>query len=127
MTEPASTDSSSSGATSAAGGGHSSAATGHSSDSGGGKRTAGLFDIRVIIGTLLGVFGLILLLMGLFSDAQARDARANDVNLNLWTGLALLATSAGFTLWARVRPIIVEESPAEQRSVAEVNEAPPPA
>jgi hypothetical protein len=84
-----------------------------SGDTGGdssGTRTAGIFDIRVIIGALLGIFGLILVLMSLFSDPQARVARANEIDLNLWTGLALLATSAIFILWARLRPIIVDES-----------------
>lgn len=78
-------------------------------------RTAGVFDIRVIIGSLLGIFGLILLAMGLFSGAQARDERANDVNLNLWTGLGLLVASAIFVLWARLRPIVIEEPPPGDR------------
>ena len=96
-----------SGAT-AAGGGTSGSAGGD----GAGKRTAGIFDIRVIIGALLGLFGLILLLTSLFSDPQAQVARANDVDLNLWTGLSLLAAAAIFILWARLRPIVVDESAA---------------
>jgi hypothetical protein len=92
-----------SGATAA--GGDTSGSTGGSS----GTKTAGIFDIRVIIGALLGLFGLILLLQSLFTDPKARVAKANEIDLNLWTGLALLATSAIFILWARLRPIIVEE------------------
>jgi hypothetical protein len=75
-----------------------------------GKRTAGIFDIRVIIGALLGLFGLILVLTSLFSDPQAAVAKANDVDLNLWTGLSLLAAAAIFIIWARLRPIVVDES-----------------
>jgi len=82
------------------------------SSSGSGKKTAGIFDIRVIIGALLGLFGLILLLTSLFSDPQAQVAKANDVDLNLWTGLCLLAASALFIAWAFLRPIVVDESAA---------------
>lgn len=95
--------------------GEASTGAGANAGTGGGRQTAGIFDIRVIIGTLLGIFGLILLAMGLFSDAQARDERANDVNLNLWTGLALVAASALFILWARLRPIVIDESASGDR------------
>lgn len=80
-----------------------------------GRQTAGVFDIRVIIGSLLGVFGVILLAMGLFSDAQARDELANDVNLNLWTGLALVVASAVFITWARLRPTVIETPQSDDR------------
>ena len=86
--------------------------SGSTGSDGGGKRTAGIFDIRVIIGALLGLFGLILLLTSLFSNPQAQVPRANDVDLNLWTGLSLLAAAAIFILWARLRPIVVDESAA---------------
>ena len=82
------------------------------SDGTSGKHTAGLFDIRVIIGALLGIFGLILVLVSLFSDPQAPVAKANEVDLNLWTGLSLLLASAMFVAWARLRPIVVDESAA---------------
>jgi len=45
------------------------------------KHTAGALDIRNIIGGLLAVYGLILLLMGLFGD-KALD-KTGDVNANL--------------------------------------------
>jgi hypothetical protein len=86
--------------------------SGSTGSDGGGKRTAGIFDIRVIIGALLGLFGLILVLTSLFSNPQAQVPRANDVDLNLWTGLSLLAAAAIFILWARLRPIVVDESAA---------------
>jgi hypothetical protein len=86
--------------------------SGSTGSDGGGKRTAGIFDIRVIIGALLGLFGLILVLTSLFSNPQAQVPRANDVDLNLWTGLSLLAAAAVFILWARLRPIVVDESAA---------------
>ena len=49
------------------------------------KKTAGAFDIRNIIGSLLGIYGVILLLVGIFGDAE--EQKTGGVNANLWTGL----------------------------------------
>jgi hypothetical protein len=71
---------------------------------------AGLFDIRFIIGSLIGLYGLILVLAGLFtSDAQV--AKADGLNINLWAGIGMLVVGLGFILWARLRPIVVPADP----------------
>jgi drug/metabolite transporter (DMT)-like permease len=69
------------------------------------KHTAGALDIRNIIGGLLGVYGVILVLMGIFGDKELE--KTGDVNANLWAGLALVLVSALFVGWARLRPIVV--------------------
>ena len=74
---------------------------------GAGKKTAGAFDIRNIIGLLLGTYGVILLLAGLFAD-KALD-KTGGVNANLWTGIALAVAAAVFLAWARLKPIVVPE------------------
>lgn len=71
------------------------------------KHTAGALDIRNIIGGLLGVYGVILVLMGIFGD-QELD-KTGDVNANLWAGIALVVVAAGFLTWARLRPIVVPD------------------
>lgn len=68
---------------------------------------AGAFDIRVFIGALLGLYGVILTLTGILGTSDADRERAGGVNVNLWTGLALLVTAALFMLWARWRPVVV--------------------
>jgi hypothetical protein len=68
---------------------------------------AGLLDIRNIIGALLGIYGVILFLLGVFADPQ--DDKTGGVNANLWAGLALLVTSAIFIAWARLRPVKVPD------------------
>ena len=70
-----------------------------------GGHAAGAFDIRNIIGALLGIYGVLLLLAGFFMDTA--EAKTGGVNANLWTGLALAVASAIFLLWARLKPIIV--------------------
>lgn len=68
-------------------------------------RKAGAFDIRNIIGALMGVYGVILTLAGLLGEHEPE--KTGGVNANLWTGLALLAVAAAFIGWARLRPIVV--------------------
>jgi hypothetical protein len=68
---------------------------------------AGLFDIRNIIGALLGIDGLILLLAGLFGDTE--EDKTGGVNANLWAGLVLLVVGIIFIAWARLRPVVVPD------------------
>jgi hypothetical protein len=69
------------------------------------KHTAGLFDIRFIIGSLLAVYGVILFLMGIFADTE--ENKTGGLNANLYAGIALLVVGGGFILWAVIRPIVV--------------------
>jgi drug/metabolite transporter (DMT)-like permease len=71
------------------------------------KKTAGIFDIRNIIGALLGIYGVALLLAGIFADTEPE--KTGDVNANLWTGLGLAIASAMFLVWARLRPTVVPD------------------
>jgi hypothetical protein len=71
----------------------------------GATHTAGAFDIRNFIGALLGLYGIILTLMGIFAD-PAYD-KTGGINANLWAGIVLLVMSAIFLIWARLKPIIV--------------------
>ena len=68
---------------------------------------AGIFDIRNIIGVLLGVDGLIILLVGIFGDTE--EEKTGGVNANLWAGLALLVVGLAFIAWARLRPVVVPD------------------
>jgi hypothetical protein len=71
------------------------------------RHTAGVLDIRNIIGGLLAVYGVILLLMGLFGDKEYD--KTGDVNANLWAGLALLVVGVVFMVWAKLRPTVVPD------------------
>jgi hypothetical protein len=70
-------------------------------------RRAGVFDIRTFIATLLGIYGVVLVAMGLFSTSDYDLRRADNINVNLWAGLALVVASALLVTWARLRPLIV--------------------
>jgi hypothetical protein len=72
------------------------------------KHVAGAFDIRNIIGALMTIYGVILLAMGLFGDAQ--EEKTGGVNANLWAGIVLLVVGLGFLAWARIKPIVVPDN-----------------
>jgi hypothetical protein len=84
------------------------------------RSKAGLFDVRNIIGALLGIYGVVLLIMS-FSTSDADLAKASGVNANLWVGLGLLAFAIFFIAWAALRPIVVDEEQleADKRAVDE--------
>lgn len=68
-------------------------------------QTAGAFDIRTFIGALIGLFGVILVLLGLFAFDAAEAAKTDGLNANLWAGLAMVVVALAFLLWARLEPI----------------------
>ncbi|SDK30540.1 hypothetical protein SAMN05428985_103497 [Nocardioides sp. YR527] len=63
-----------------------------------------LFDIRNVIGSLLTVYGVILLLMGLFGDPEVD--KTGGPNANLWAGIALLVVGGAFIAWGVLRPVV---------------------
>jgi hypothetical protein len=71
------------------------------------KHLAGLFDIRNIVGVLMTIYGVILLLMGLFGDPE--ENKTGGVNANLWAGISLLVFGISFLVWARLRPVVVPD------------------
>ena len=73
------------------------------------QHTAGAFDIRNIIGGLIGLYGAILTFMGIVGDRELD--KTGGVNANLWAGLVMLVIGAGFLIWARVRPVVVPDHP----------------
>lgn len=76
------------------------------------RHRAGLFDIRSIIGLLIGIYGVILVITGFFtSDDQI--TKSDGVNVNLWAGLVMVVVGVAFVLWARLRPIVVPEDPSQ--------------
>jgi hypothetical protein len=74
--------------------------------------TAGAFDIRNVIGGLLGIYGIVLLATGALSD-QA-PAETGQLHADLWAGGALVVVSVVFLAWARLRPIVLARPPAEE-------------
>ena len=79
---------------------------------------AGLFDIRVIIAALIGLYGLILVITGFFTSEKQME-KADGLNINLYAGIGMIVISVGFIAWARWRPIVVPADPASDDEGAE--------
>ncbi|WP_243792501.1 hypothetical protein [Saccharopolyspora gloriosae] len=76
------------------------------------KRTAGAFDIRLIIAVLFFLYGLVLTVLG--ATASAEDvAKAAGLNINLWSGLGMLLFAVLFALWVKLRPLVVPDGVGE--------------
>ncbi|MGW6333775.1 hypothetical protein [Nocardia rhamnosiphila] len=67
-----------------------------------------LFDIRTIVGSLLGLYGIILVITGLVHDTVDEEAKTGGINVNLWAGLGLVVVAAAFVTWALLRPVAVD-------------------
>lgn len=83
------------------------------------KHTAGAFDVRTLIGGLLGVYGLILLGLGLFRATEEELAKGDGLNINLWAGLGMLVVAAVFLAWVRLRPLVVPASADESAGTSD--------
>ena len=90
------------------------------SDDSNGSRISKLFDIRLIVGALLTLYGVILTIKGAVDSASAIH-KAAGIRLNLWTGLGLLVVGLAMLAWMRLRPLpppkpdglVKEEGPRE--------------
>lgn len=71
---------------------------------------AGLFDLRLVIAVLFACYGVVLLVVGLGFTDEADLAKADGLNINLWSGVGMVALSAVFAVWATLRPVIVPDS-----------------
>lgn len=79
------------------------------------KKSAGAFDVRNVIGALMGIYGLVLLVAYLALDPGINPdtGAAKEPMYNLYTGIALVVVAAVFFAWAKIRPTVVEEADPE--------------
>ncbi|UOZ07417.1 hypothetical protein [Amycolatopsis sp. WQ 127309] len=90
-------------------------------ESGARPKKAGAFDIRLIIALLIGVYGVILTVLGIGFTTDAELQKAAGVNINLWAGIGMLVVAALFFTWAQVRPLVV---PAETETEETIDTTP---
>jgi hypothetical protein len=86
-------------------------------------RAANRFDIRRIIGGLFTLYGIVLVVLGLFG-AHHLKVKASGININLWTGLAMLAVAALIIGWALIRPLQPEPSETRSKGSGRIPRAP---
>ena len=69
-----------------------------------------LLDIRLPIGLLFTIFGIILTIYGIFSDKQIYDIHSLGININLWWGLLILIFGLIFLFSVRKKLNILKET-----------------
>ena len=74
-------------------------------------RAANRFDIRRIIGGVFILYSLILIALGIFGSAHVKH-KAAGINVDLWTGLAMLVFGALMVFWALSRPTLPDPDKA---------------
>lgn len=84
------------------------------------RHTAGAFDVRTFIAALMGIFGVILVLAGIFGADTTTQGTKTPGNANLWVGIALVIFAVLMQGWAMWRPTIVDEAElAKQKAESE--------
>lgn len=72
------------------------------------RHTAGLFDIRNIVGSLLGIYGIVLVLVGIIGGSPTKHV-SGGAGTNIVVGIVLIAVAVFFLAWTRLRPTVVDE------------------
>ena len=86
-----------------------------------------LFDLRILIGGLFTLYGVLLTIYGFFTS-EAELQKAAGININLWLGLGMLVLGLLFLLWVRLAPLqhVAEPNPTGRRSDEEESPDGPP-
>ncbi|MGW2690819.1 hypothetical protein [Streptomyces sp. NPDC001296] len=79
---------------------------------------ARIFDLRRIIGGLFVIYGVIVMIAG-FTASDAEIAKAEGVNINLWTGLGMLLLGLFFLVWLKLRPTAPPAPPLTEDNTSE--------
>lgn len=72
----------------------------------GAKQAAGAFDVRNVIAALIGLYGVVLVVVGLVDGDEALE-KTGGWDANLWVGVGMIVFALAFALWSRLRPIVV--------------------
>jgi hypothetical protein len=86
-------------------------------------RAANRFDIRRIIGGLFGLYGIVLVVVGLVG-AHHIKVKASGINIDLWTGLGMLVVAAAMIGWALARPVRPEPPETRGQGSGRIRRAP---
>lgn len=83
---------------------------------GGRKPAAGAYDVRTFVAGLLGLYGVVLVIMGLVADNPDDKATTGSVDASLWAGIARVVVAMAFGVWTWPRPVVVERVVEEVRA-----------
>lgn len=71
-------------------------------------RSTRRFDLRRILGALFSFYGIVVTIVGIVHHSTDGD-KTGGIQINLWTGIAMLIAGALFFLWDRLAPVPAED------------------
>ncbi len=86
-------------------------------------RVANRFDIRRLIGGLFLIYGTILVVLGIVGS-HAVKTKAAGINIDLWTGIAMLVFGALMVFWALTKPVVPEPDQTRGEGSGRIRRAP---
>jgi hypothetical protein len=86
-------------------------------------RIANRFDIRRIIGGLFLLYGAVLVVTGIVGTHAVKN-KAAGINIDLWTGIAMLIVGALMIAWALLRPTAPEPEETRGEGSGRIRRAP---
>jgi hypothetical protein len=86
-------------------------------------RLANRFDIRRLIGGVFLIYGVVLLILGIFGSSHVKN-KADGININLWAGIGMLLFAAFMIGWALLRPVQPEPPETRGRGSGRIRRAP---
>jgi hypothetical protein len=86
-------------------------------------KAANRFDIRRIIGGLFALYGVILLVTGIVGSHHVKT-KAAGINIDLWTGIAMIIFAIIMIAWALLRPVMPEPEETRGQGSGRLRRAP---
>lgn len=86
-------------------------------------KAANRFDLRRIIGGLFTVYAVILIVTGIVGTHAVKN-KAAGINIDLWTGLAMLVVGIAMIAWALLRPVVPEPEATRGEGSGRIRRAP---
>jgi NADH:ubiquinone oxidoreductase subunit 6 (subunit J) len=86
-------------------------------------RAANRFDIRRIIGALFVLYGIVLTITGIVGSHAVKN-KAAGINIDLWSGIAMLVVGVLMIAWALLRPTTPEPPDRRGEGSGRIRRAP---
>lgn len=86
-------------------------------------RVANWFDVRRIIGGLFLLYGVVMTITGLVGDHEIKT-KAAGINIDLWTGIAMIVFAVAMLSWALWRPTAPEPEETRGQGSGRIRRAP---
>lgn len=86
-------------------------------------KAANRFDIRRLIGALFSLYGIVLVVLGIVGSHHVKT-KADGINVDLWTGLAMIVFGVLMVVWALARPVAPEPEATRGEGSGRIRRAP---